>query len=78
LTISPEGITTEIGSLKGKVPWKKVRTVTSTLEHVLVVGTTGNAFFVPARAFKGAEGQDRFMAEIAEWRRAVLGERDRG
>jgi len=78
LTISPEGITTQIGSLKGEVPWKKVRVVTSTSEHVLVVGTTGNAFFIPVRAFKGAEDLDRFLAQIAEWCNAVLEERDSG
>ena len=67
LTISPIGISTAIGRLRGQVPWKKVRAVTETAQIVLIVGTSGNAFFIPRRAFWGPEHQDHFVAEIKSW-----------
>jgi hypothetical protein len=68
LTVSPEGISTEIGSLKGQIPWRKVDAVTDTGPHVLVVGTTGNAFFIPNRAFREPGQKAEFLALIERWR----------
>ncbi len=70
LTASPEGISTQIGSLKGQIPWSKVKLVTQTSRHVLIVGATGNAFFIPSRAFEGPDQQTQFMTQIDHWRRA--------
>jgi hypothetical protein len=67
LTISSDGISTQIGRLRGQVPWNKVRVVTETPQFVLIVGTTGNAFFIPHRAFAGLEHQGHFVAEIKRW-----------
>jgi len=64
LTISPEGIATEIGTLKGQLPWSKIKLVTETNRHVLIVGATGNAFFIPSRAFKAPGQQAEFMTQI--------------
>lgn len=62
LTISPEGIATEIGALKGQLPWSKIKLVTETNRHVLIVGATGNAFFIPSRAFKAPGQQAEFAS----------------
>jgi hypothetical protein len=70
LTVSPDGISTQIGSLKGQVPWSKVKSVTQTSRHVLILGATGNAFFIPSRAFKGPDQQTQFMTQIDHWRHA--------
>lgn len=67
LTVSRDGISTEIGRLKGQVPWGKVRLVTDTPEFVLIARTNGNAFFIPHRAFTGTEHRGRFLTEIKAW-----------
>jgi YcxB-like protein len=68
-SISAQGISTEIGSRKGAVPWGKVRLVENAGRHVLIVGATGNAFLIPTRAFNGPEQQAQFVQEIANWRK---------
>jgi hypothetical protein len=70
LTISPEGISTEIGSLKGHVPWTKVKIVSDVGAHVLIVGSSGNSFFIPGRAFQLPDQQAQFITKIAQWRSA--------
>jgi hypothetical protein len=69
LTISELGISTKIGSHKGQVAWDKVSRVSDALKFVLIVGTSGNAFFVPSRAFNGPAERAKFIAEIAHWRK---------
>jgi len=64
LSVSSDGISTQIGSMKGQVPWGKVSLVADTSNHVLIVGTIGNAFFIPARAFQGPEHQAKFIEQI--------------
>jgi len=64
LSISAQGISTEIGSCKGEVPWGKVRLVENAGRHVLIVGATGNAFLIPGRAFGGPEQQAQFVQEV--------------
>ena len=70
LTVSPEGIATEIGRLKGEVPWSKVKLVTGMRRNVLIVGVTGSAFYIPSRAFSGPDQQALFMAQVNRWRNA--------
>jgi YcxB-like protein len=70
LTVSPEGISTEIGSLRGQLPWSKVKLVNDTGSHVLIVGATGNAFFIPGRAFQGPDQRAQFLAQMDHWRKA--------
>lgn len=55
LTVSAEGISTEIGSLKAQIPWRKVKVILETDRYVLVSRASGNAFFIPSRAFSGPE-----------------------
>lgn len=68
LTISSWGILTSIGRVRGEVPWAKVKAVRDTGNHILVVGTSGNAFFIPTRAFDGASHRDQFLTEISRVR----------
>src|SRR5579862_2744625 len=70
LTLSAEGISTQIGSLKGKIPWGKVKLVTEASRHVLIVRASGNAFSIPSRAFQGPEEQAQIIAQIDHWRNA--------
>jgi hypothetical protein len=64
LAVTEDGISTRIGSLSGQVPWAKVKTVTDAGAYVLVIGTTGNAFFIPERAFSGPDHKAEFLSEI--------------
>lgn len=67
VTISSEGISTTIGSLKGQIPWRKIKVISETDRYVLIAGANGNAFFVPSRAFSDAEHKALFLAEIKNW-----------
>jgi len=71
LSVSAQGISTEIGARKGEVPWGKVRLVENAGHHVLIVGTTGNAFLIPERAFSGPEQRAQFVREIKDWKKAA-------
>ena len=67
LTISSEGITTEIGSLNARIPWRKVKIIAKTDRYVLISRANGNAFFIPSRAFSGPEQQAEFVTKIQNW-----------
>lgn len=67
LTVSRDGTSTEIGRLKGQVPWGQIKLITDTPEFVLIARTNGNAFFIPHRAFTGMEDRNRFLTEITAW-----------
>jgi len=72
LTVSQDGISTQIGRHKGQVPWSKVRLVRDTGTFILIVGPTGNAFFIPGRAFSGPREHSEFTAQIDRWRALSL------
>jgi YcxB-like protein len=67
LTASSEGMSTEIGSLKGQISWRKVKVIVGTDRYVLVSCANGNAFFIPSRAFSSPEYQAEFVAKIQGW-----------
>ena len=69
LTISSDGISTKIGSLTGQIPWKKVKLIEDKGRHVLIMSASGNAFFIPARAFVQTEQKTQFVAEADTWRK---------
>lgn len=71
LTVSPEGISTEIGSLSGRISWKKVKVISETDRYVLVSRASGNAFFIPSRAFSSSEQQAEFVIKIRNWAHAA-------
>jgi YcxB-like protein len=68
LTVSQNGISTQIGSMKGEIPWSKVKLVAEADENVLIVGATGNAFFIPGRAFQSPDQKAQFIEQIMSWR----------
>jgi hypothetical protein len=70
ITVSKYGISTEIGRLRSRVSWDRVRVVADTPQFVLIARINGSAFFVPHRAFSGPEGQDHFVREIRGWMHA--------
>jgi hypothetical protein len=71
LTISPEGISTEIGSIKGNIPWKKVKIISLNHDSILIARTGGNAFFIPARAFSSPGHQTSFFSQATEWAKSA-------
>ncbi len=71
LTVSSDGITTKIGRVGNRYPWKKVQQITDTPQFVLIALTNGNAFFIPIRAFSGPEHRDQFLTETRTWAHAT-------
>jgi hypothetical protein len=69
LSISEWGISTEIGALKGERPWNKIKQVETTASYILIVGASGNSFFIPSRAFSGSDQRNQFLSEVARWHR---------
>jgi hypothetical protein len=68
LSVNEEGLSTEIGSIKAQLPWKKIKDVRDAGRYILIVGLTGNAFFIPFRAFDGSDQRNQFLSEIDRWR----------
>lgn len=67
LSVSPDGIATEIGLIKAQIPWGKVKSVSDASKFVLIARTNGNAFFIPNRAFSSPERRSQFLVKIAAW-----------
>jgi hypothetical protein len=67
LAISPVGISTQIGSRHGEVPWQNVRIVSQESDYILIARANGNAFFIPERAFTTVEQKHDFLAQIRSW-----------
>lgn len=72
LTISPDGIYTEIGKIRAQVPWRKVTLVTDSGQFILIAKRGGNSFFIPVRAFSELNNRDQFLAEIDRWMKASV------
>lgn len=68
LTISPDGISTSIGTKSARIPWKSVKIVKDSGTFILVARTNGNAFFIPDRAFVSADDRAGFLEQIGIWR----------
>ena len=69
LSISEQGIQTEIGRIKADYPWTKVKQIKDVGQYLLVVNRAGNAFFIPNRAFTTAQARTEFLELANEWRR---------
>jgi len=72
LTISPDGIYTEIGKIRAQVPWHKIKLVTDAGQFILIAKLGGNSFFIPVRAFSGLDNRDQFLTEIGRWMKASV------
>lgn len=66
LTISSETISTQIGEKSGAIPWSKVAKVSSTADHVFIVGRNHNVFTIPVSAFEGKTERQRFIRSCEE------------
>jgi hypothetical protein len=51
--------------------WNKISTVTETPKFILIAGKSGNAFFIPDRAFPAVEHRQQFVAQISGWMKAA-------
>ena len=67
LTISDQGIYTEIGQIRANYPCPKVKEVKDVQKYVLLVNRSGNAFFIPNRAFEDPEQRSQFLHESSRW-----------
>jgi preprotein translocase subunit SecY len=70
LTISENGIYTEIGGMKANYPWQRLKEIKDLGQYLLVVTSIGNAFFIPLRAFADADQRTLFVEEIDHYRAA--------
>jgi YcxB-like protein len=61
-TMSPEGISTQIGSTSGQISWQKVQIVSEQRDYILIARSNGNAFFIPSRAFLSTDQKHLFFA----------------
>ena len=73
LTISGEGICTEIGRIKANYPWARVKEIQDTGSYVVVVSRIGNAFFIPMRAFADSKGRLEFLDALHRYSNAQHG-----
>ena len=71
LSVSEHGISTKIGAIDAQLPWANVEEVKDTGRYILIVGRSGNSFFVPSRAFSSAEERREFLAQIRRWHKAA-------
>jgi hypothetical protein len=71
LSVSEHGISTQIGTIDAQLPWTKVKEVKDSGAYILIVGKTGNSFFVPSRAFHDREQRRQFLAQVTQWRLAA-------
>jgi len=62
LRIGAIGISTTIGNRSGDIAWTKVARITPTSGAVYIVGTGGNSFTVPERAFSSPAQRNEFIA----------------
>lgn len=68
MTVTERGISTTIGKLHGQVAWRKVSDVRDAGNHILIMGLSGNSFFIPDRAFGSPDQKAQFIADIRDWR----------
>jgi hypothetical protein len=61
LSIDPLKISTQIGRRSADVPWKKVRSVSVTDEHIFIQRSNLNAFTIPRRAFSDDKQRAQFI-----------------
>ncbi len=67
LSISGQGVYTEIGRIKADYPWSKVKEIKDVGSYILVVNRSGNAFFIPNRAFTDPNQRADFLQKLNQW-----------
>jgi YcxB-like protein len=66
-TVTPEGISTEIGTIRAQISWQKIKVISVTDSCILIARVNGNAFYVPDRAFSSPEHKVEFVDRIKGW-----------
>ncbi|HEY5056607.1 MAG TPA: YcxB family protein [Acidobacteriaceae bacterium] len=67
LTISSDGISTQIGQISGALLWNQVRVIHESPSSILIGRTNGNAFYIPDRAFANPEQKAEFARLAKQW-----------
>lgn len=67
LTISPQGIHTQIGNLSREISWRAIGRMRREGDRLYIVGKTGNSFAVPDHAFSSTLDRDAFETAAREW-----------
>jgi hypothetical protein len=67
LSISEQGVSTEIGRIKADYAWTKVKEIKDVGPYILVVNRSGNAFFIPNRAFTDSNQRAEFLLKLNQW-----------
>ena len=70
MSLSDQGIQTEIGTRKATCAWGKVKQVRDLGSYILIVTRTGNAFFIPERAFPNSSEKAAFVTALMQYRKA--------
>jgi hypothetical protein len=70
LTVSPDGISSQIGKLQAQLPWRKIKIISVTDRSILMARANGNAFFIPNRAFSSTQEKTEFANNIQDWANA--------
>lgn len=68
LSVTENGIYTEIGKEKGQIRWNEVSNIEEASHAILITRRkSGNAFIVPDRAFQSAKERELFYNAAKEW-----------
>jgi hypothetical protein len=67
LTISSNGISTQIGQISGSLVWKQVGVIRENSSFILIVRTNGNGFYIPDRAFTNTDQKAEFLRLARQW-----------
>ena len=67
LTITPQGIDTQIANMSRELPWRKISRIQRDGDRLYIIGRTGNSFVVPDHAFSSPEDRETFEMRIRQW-----------
>jgi hypothetical protein len=67
LIVDESGVKTTIGSKTATRAWREIMEVGDDGEAVVLVVETGNAFIVPARAFRDDAQRQEFLEAVTQW-----------
>jgi hypothetical protein len=58
--------------MSGERSWPQIKEVADQKSFILIVGRSGNSFFIPSRAFSDLEEKTEFITRIKRWREVGL------
>lgn len=67
LTISRDGVSTYIGRLTGNLRWDQIGTIEERPKLILLARKSGNAFYIPNRAFADSAEKVEFVRLAKQW-----------